>query len=724
MQDNEKRYKKFRLPLPKNKKLRYTMIICVSVLFLGLIGYGGVLVGGSIVVKEEDLILNTTTTIETTDGEVIETLYHENRDYFSIEKIPQHVQDAFIAIEDRRFYDHAGIDMKSITRAVIKDIMAMSKVEGGSTITQQLAKNLFLYNDKTWSRKIKEVMAAIYLEKKLTKDEILELYLNEIYFGHGVYGVETASQFFFSKPVADLSVAEGALLAGLAKAPNGYSPINHPEKALDRRNTVLYAMDEAEKISTEARLSEQGKTLGLNVQEKEEMPWLASYVDLATKEAADKYQLSIDELRRGGYRIVVSVDLEVQQAAYEQFQNDEYFPGNTEDVEGAFVMMNQQTGEIVAALGGRDFMFGDLNRVTVTRQPGSTFKPIAVYGPAMMHEDGYTPYTIIPDQPMEEYMVSNVDDVYQDYVSIYDAIVNSKNTSAVWLLDQIGVKYAKQYLEKMGIHIEDNDLAIALGGLKYGVSPLQMMEGFRSFASGGKVMDSYSINTIYDNENNVIYQANQEETGVFDSQVAWNMTEMLTTAVEEGTAQAGDYDKALAGKTGSTQHPHVDGGVKDAWFVGYTPEYVTALWMGYDHSDMEHYLTDGSAYPTALTKAILSEVDNIHPLSEEFLKPENVESLPEPIELPEINNLHAQYEFGGLSMLRGKLVWDGSSDDRVVYRVYREQDGIDKRVAEVQGETEYVISNVLFQENSYYVVPYNPLTKLEGKRSETVKFSW
>src|SRR5690625_1375701 len=217
----------------------------------------------------------------------------------------------------------------------------MEKKEGASTITQQVAKNLFLTNEKTWMRKTKEVMAAIYLEQQYSKDHILELYLNEIYFGNGLYGLEAASHYFFSKSARDLTVAEGAMLAGLAKAPNGYSPIEYPEKALERRNVVLQSMENTSVLSMEKKLQEQNKPLGLNVQNKEEMPWLHSYIDLVIQEAGEVHDLSSEELRRGGYRIIVNIDKTAQKAAYDQFRNNEYFPGNTEGVEGAFIMMEQ-----------------------------------------------------------------------------------------------------------------------------------------------------------------------------------------------------------------------------------------------------------------------------------------------------------------------------------------------------------------------------------------------
>ncbi|MFD2630317.1 transglycosylase domain-containing protein [Oceanobacillus kapialis] len=709
----------------KPKYVRGVLYSVIALLVLSITGFVLILYGGALVVDDEAFLLDARTTIETEDGTIIGRLYNENRELVSIDRIPDHVKNAFVAVEDRRFYDHAGVDFRSVMRALVRDIVAMDKVEGASTITQQLAKNLFLHHDKTWMRKTKEVMAAIYMEQHFSKDRILELYVNEIYFGQGIYGIQTAAKYFYSKPVQDLTIEEGAMLAGLAKAPNGYSPIEHPDKALERRNVVLQSMENAGMLSTEDRLEAENHDLGLELNEREAMPYTDSYVDLVMKEAAEKHDLSVKELKRGGYRIVVNVDLNAQRIAYEAFQNDAYFPGNTEGVEGAFVMMDQKTGEIVSALGGRSYQLGELNRATVNRQPGSTMKPIAVYGPALMKET-YTPYTLIPDQPLDYsgYTATNVDGQYGESVSIYNALKYSKNAPAVWLLDQIGISYSKDYLNDLNISIEDNGLAIALGGLSEGITPLNLMDSYSAFSRNGKMVDSHTINRIYDAEDTLIFQSETEEKNVFTEQVAWDMTEMLLETVKSGSASAGSYPKELAGKTGTTQHPFVEGQVKDAWFAGYTPDYVMAAWMGYDQSDKDHYLTGGSAYPTELTKAILTEMNRLEPLTETFTKPEGAVALEKPIELPEIENLKASYEIGGFSLVQAKLTWKGSADERVVYRIYRVEDGIDERVAEVEGETEYTINNALFKSKQYYITAYDPLTKLEGERSETVKLSW
>src|SRR5699024_10188435 len=554
-----------------------------------------------------------------------------------------------------------------------------------------LAKNLFFTNDKSWLRKTKEIMAAIYLERNYSKDEILELYLNTIYFGSGVYGIEMASQKFFSKSASELTVEEGALFAGIAKAPNGYSPINYPEKAIDRRNTVLHVMEEQGFISADDSLEAQAKSLDLNVEEVEEKPWVDSYLDLVMKEAADKYKLSVDDLRSGGYRIVVNMDERAQKAAYERFQNDDYLPGNTNDAEVAFIMKESKSGKIKVAIGGRNYQLGELNRITINRQPGSTYKPIAVYGPALM-TDNYTPYSLLPDREVDRdmYDVDNYDRQYDDIISLYSALVESKNISPTWLLDEIGIDYAKEYLEKMGRRIPDDGMALALGGLKEGVTPLNMVDAYSAFGNNGVMVESSTISEIYDRDNSLLFQANPETEKIFSAQVAWNMTEMLSYTVRHGTASAGEYPHALAGKTGTTKHPLVKGESKDAWFVGYTPNMVTALWMGYDISDKDHYLTGGSAYPTRLTKDILTDLNGTIALGESFVQPEKVEALPEPIELPEITDVQGSISIGGKRFLQGEISWNGSEDDRVIYRIYKEKPGINERVGQVEGENEFI----------------------------------
>lgn len=714
----------------KGKKRFFTwkkMLGFFAVLLLVcLIGYTAILFGGRILVNDEKLTITPPTTIETEDGEILWYLYDEFRLPVNIEDVPQHVQDAFVAIEDKRFYKHTGVDFRSIMRAVYRDVITRSKAEGASTLTQQLAKNLFLTNDKTFLRKTKEVMIALHLEREYTKDEILEMYLNVVYFGQGQYGIEAAANKYFYKSVDELTLEEAALLAAMVKAPNGYSPIEHPEKAETRRNLVLQTMFEEDYI-TEAEMKEaQNKEMTLNISNRKQNAAYHSFVDLVIKETIEELGVTEEDLRNKRYKIVTSLNTTFQEVAYDYFQSDYYFQGTDDEVEGAFVMLDRD-GKIVAALGGRQYQFKNYNRVYTKRQPGSTMKPLAVYGPALMSGD-YEPYSMLPDEKQEwdGHVVRNVNDQYEGSVSLYDALRVSKNTSAVWLYEELGYKYVSDFLNKMDIPLENEGFNIALGGLKDGVSPLQMAQAYSSFLREGQMVEAHSLVSVSDYKGKVLYENKTETSDVFSEQVAWTMTELLKSVVTSGTATSGDYPYELAGKTGSTQHDHVEGATKDAWFVGYTPEYVTSLWIGYDKSNEDQYLTAGSAYPTMLTKGILNEISKQAELKQTFEKPEGVVALEEPIQLPIIESLTGKFTFGGWKILKGKLSWEAAeADDRVVYRIYEYDEDEPILIDEVIGETEYELDSVsLFNQKLYYVVPYNPQTQEEGNRSEVISLSF
>ena len=726
--NEERRWRSDRHVKSNQFKIKSLAIAIGLTFLLALTTYTAILYGGKLIVDEEDLILSNPTTIETTDGEVVWELYEEYRKPISLEEMPEDLKNAFIAIEDKRFYEHTGVDFRAILRAVYKDILARSKVEGASTITQQLAKNMFLTNDKTWLRKTKEVMVALYLEREFTKDEILEKYINVIYFGRGKYGIEAISEEFFQKPASELKLSESALLAGIVNAPNGFSPIDHPEKAKKRRNLVLSVMHDSGSITENEMKAAQETNINLNLAEKKTNQAEQSYVDLTLKEVQNKHGLSMDELKKGGYKIITPLKTRFQETAYNNFKEDEYFPGNTEGVEGAFVMMDQKTGGIVAALGGRQFEISDLNRVNEKRQPGSAMKPLAVYGPALMDEK-YNPYTMLPDENItigKDYSPKNYDNQYEGSVSLYEAIVKSKNVAPVWLLNEIGLKTSKSYLKKMNLDIKEEDLnlALALGGLTKGFTPINLAEGYRTFAAKGEYVESYTVEKLYNRKNDLIFEINQKPVEVFSEQVAWDITEMLQTAVKRGTASSGYYPKALAGKTGSTQNPQADGHYKDAWFVGYTPEYITSMWMGYDISDEKNYLVSGSSSPTRLTKKILTDIDQYSNLEAQFKKSENVTSLETPIELPNKTTLTSKRVFGGLKIIKGKLSWTKTNDKRIVYRLYEVVGGENKLIAELADDNEYIIDDLsLFSKRDFFVIPYDPVTGREGEKSNTISLS-
>ncbi|MFS0865416.1 transglycosylase domain-containing protein [Fredinandcohnia sp. 179-A 10B2 NHS] len=703
------------------KKFIVSFIAIIGSFVLGLCGYLLIIYAGDYVIDDKKLVMNSATKLVDEEGRFITKLYYENRDIVSIQDIPDYVQQAFIAVEDTRFYKHHGIDIQAILRAVYKDIVAGGKVEGGSTITQQLAKNVFLTNEKTFLRKTKELIIAINLEQKYSKQELLEMYLNQIYFGHGAYGIQTASKMYFNKDATQLTVEEGALLAGIPKAPSTYSPLLHPEKSKERRDLVLSLMEQKGFLTAEEAVRVQGKTVALDVQQLDNDPSLLTYIDMVFEEARTRYKLSNEELLRGGYTVTVPLKLEVQRTAYELFQDEANFPGVDNNVEGAFVLLDNDTGGVLASIGGRTYVSKGTNRILVKRQPGSTIKPLAVYGPAM-EENQFEPYSMLVDRKLAygKYEPSNLSGIYRGQISMYDALIESANAPAVWMLDRLGIETAKKYLTKTGISIPDQGLSIALGGLQEGISPLDMAKAYRAFARGGKVIEPHFISKIADRDGNVIGIASVHETEAFSKQTAWYMTRMLEGVVDNGTGRVGSYSGALAGKTGTTNIPGMDHGIKDAWFVGFTPSVVGSVWMGYDYTDSKHYLKSGSASATKLFKKILDQ--------SEFKKvtvfdaPKDVKELEPPIRLPEITDVAASITFKPLSLFTVQLNWNAAEDNRIEYRIYEEHSKNDTYIGSVKGNGSFEIENVnIFSIPSYFIVPYNSQTKEEGTKSEVVK---
>ncbi|MBY6037960.1 PBP1A family penicillin-binding protein [Fictibacillus nanhaiensis] len=706
------------------KKSLIALGILVGSLIIGFFAYLFIIMAGDYVIDEKNLVMDSATLLVNENGDKITKIYDENREIVGIEDIPVHVQEAFVAVEDSRFYKHNGIDVKAILRAIYKDILAGSKVEGGSTITQQLAKNVFLSHEKSWLRKTKEAIIAINLERRYSKDKILEMYLNQIYFGHGAYGIQLASKTYFNKDVNQLTIAEGALLAGLPKAPNHYSPIKHPEAAKERRDLVLALMEKQNYLSPSETVRAQGKTIALNVYQEERNPAYSTYIDMVIKEANEKYHISREELRQGGYKIVVPMDPATQIAVYNRFQDGRFFIGTgKEKPEGAMVLMDGKTGGLVAVQGGRNYVTEGLNRVVVNRQPGSTFKPLSVYGPALESEK-YKPYSMLRDEELSYngYEPKNYNGKYDGQVSMVKAITNSVNSSAVWLLNEVGVSYSKKYLKELGMPIEDKGLGIALGGIDHGVSPLQMVQGYRSFLHEGKTIEPFVISKIYNHEGDLIGKSKAQEQKVWKKQNAWYMTRMLQQVVKNGTGSDGPENMEIAGKTGTTNYPNVDKGNKDTWFVGYTPEIVGAVWIGYDKTTKETYLNSGSAQPTLLFKQVINEIPSQKGLT--FKKPDGVKDLEPPIELIEINDLGAAIGVGDFGMPSVKLSWTPSKDERLQYKIYSVNEGETTYLDTVKGQGEFTASGKnLFTLPDFYVVPYNPLTKEEGRPSNVVSIS-
>jgi penicillin-binding protein 2A len=544
------------------------------------------------------------TVIYDKDGNVASKISANKTESVLYNQIPEHMIHAVVSIEDHRFFEHNGIDFKGMIRAFVRNTKAGGIVEGGSTITQQLTKNAYLTEERTYKRKINEVFLAREIEKEYSKEEILQLYLNTIYFGDGAWGIKRAALHYFGKEVQDLTIEEAALLAGLIKAPSALSPYRHMEKATERRNLVLEKMKENGFLTEEQLNTAKNAQVVLNEMGGDPLrgkyPY---YVDHVLDEAIEEYGFTQDELLTGGYQIYTALDSHKQQAMEEVYENDSLFPQGTDKqiVQSGAVLIDPRNGGIRALVGGRgERVFRGYNRAThLIAQPGSTMKPLAVYAPAI--EIGWEITDVLKDEPMNfgSYEPKNYNDRYRGVIPMYTAVQESVNVPAVWLLNEIGIDKGLEALEKFGIPLSEKDrsLGIALGGMDKGVSPLTMAEAYSVFPNGGDRMKGHSILKILSPDGEVVVEVQEKKVKVLEEKTADKMTTMLLSVVQSGTGGAAQIPgREVAGKTGSTQVP-IEGinGVKDQWFVGYTPQLVGAVWVGYDKTDSEHYLTTTSS---------------------------------------------------------------------------------------------------------------------------------
>ncbi|MGB9803342.1 PBP1A family penicillin-binding protein [Desulfofundulus sp.] len=499
--------------------------------------------------------------------------------------IPPVVKEAFVAAEDNRFYNHPGIDVRGILRAAWYDLLNHKVVQGGSTITQQLAKNAFLTPSRTFKRKIQEIFLAIELERHYTKDEIMTFYLNRIYFGEGAWGIGTASRIYFDKDVKDLSTAEAALLAGLVRTPSYYDPFKNPEIALARRNTVLRQMWECGFISAqEAARAEQeplGLKRGFTSQSQYQYPDFVDYIIDSAEEKLDE-----SALFRGGLKIYTTLDIKAQSAAEEVIKNPAYFPPSFRDTSGglqpqaAVVLLDPQTGAIKAMVGAREHMVArQFNRAyQASRQPGSAIKPILVYGPAVEYL-GMTPNSAVVDEPVRfgNYQPRNWDGVYRGSITLQDALAYSVNVVAVKLLHMVGMEKACNFARSLGIDVSTADgLQAALGGLSHGVTPLQMAAAYAAFANGGYYVRPYAITRIVQPDGVVLAEFHPERKPAMKKETATTIATMLKAAVRYGTGANARIDDLAAGKTGTTDEG------KDLWFCGWVPQMEGVVWIGWD----------------------------------------------------------------------------------------------------------------------------------------------
>ncbi len=573
-------------------------------------------------------------------GEVWTELHStEHRIPTKLSELPEHFIKAILAAEDHRFYDHQGVDLRAILRAFTRNFVSKGSLEGGSTITQQLAKMAFLTSSRTYKRKIQDAVVAFMLERQYTKPEILEMYLNMATFGRGAYGPASAARAFFGKPVGDLTVDESAMIAGMLKGPYLYDPGSNPDGALKRRNTVLEQMCGYGYI-TRAECDEY-KAVPLNaIKGKPASVSSGGYfLDYVLKQLLSRYPS--DLVYGGGLRVYTTFDPQAQLSAEQAMAEvlDSVFPYKSEDsIQASSIIMDAKTGYILAMIGGRqhESMLAWNRATDAKRQPGSSFKPLAVYIPAI--EQGMSPSMIVDDSPVtwtdpvtgEQFSPKNYSRTFKGPVSMRTGVLESLNVVACKVHDLVGISNSVDYVERLGITSlvktptadgrYDYTRSLALGGLTYGASLLDMAVAYGTIANRGIKSSPLAILKVVDKTGNVLEEHRPQRTLVISEETAYVMTDMLkdVVTVSGGTGRAANIGIPCAGKTGTTSD------WKDAWFCGYTPNTVGVVWMGFDkEKTMEAWKVTGGSYPAQIWGRMMKGALKGHPV-ENFERPQGV----------------------------------------------------------------------------------------------------
>ncbi len=654
--------------------------------------------------------------------------------------------DAFLSIEDKTFFSHKGINLKRMAKSLLDNIVSRKIVAGGSTITQQLIKNKFLSNDKTLKRKVQEIYLARKLESMYDKDEILEVYLNHIYYGSGAYGIENASKRYFSKSASELNLNESCVLASTINSPSLYSPLNNIDKCKERRNLILKEMLKDGKITKEEYDENILAEIKINESSISDANEMDVYDKFAINEACQILGVNRDEIFKKNYKIYTGKNEDTQRLL-ESVINDENFYeknrfGNAPDSLG---MVIDNDTNLVSAIAGKS----EYNLVDLKRQPGSLIKPILVYAPAI--EEGLVnPTTQILDDKVnyKGYSPNDVGGVLNDYVSIETAISKSLNVPAVKVCNMVGLEKCKKYAEKCGLIFDkkDNGFAIALGGTTNGFTLQNILDSYSTLNFSGKYLKSNIIKKIQDNNLLTLYTHNLTESSVFGDDTAYLMTKMLINSTHTGTSKKlTNLPYQIAGKTGTV-------GVKnsnentDAYSLGYTTQNRVAIWLGNYSMENEYNLNgsnNGGTYATEMLKEIFEGLYNDE-YPEDFVMPKSVTEIDvDAIKLEEENkvfeapeNMPDRYKIKGLFSIRflpekstnfyeDNLVISGSlKDDKITinfdtnkyssYTLFKECNGTKTLLKNYKNKTEnvvYVDSDILDNKKyTYYVVCDNLIT--------------
>ena len=569
----------------------------LSVLMWGAVGAAAWLAGDVLTglpdkeaLRSVSTMAQATTLLDAHDTQAF-TIYREQRIEIPLERMSSHLVRAVVAVEDQRFYDHAGVDFIRVLGAALNNLREGRRAQGGSTITQQLARQSFLTRDKTVQRKLKEVVVAARLESEFPKDEILRLYLNKVYFGDGLYGAEAASLGFFGKHAADLDVAEAALLAGLVKSPSTYAPTISRDRAIARRNVVLQAMLDTGALDRSAYEAARQAPVTLQDTLRREEAYGQYFKEEVRKQLVEKF--GWQRVYQGGLRVFTTLDLEMQKLAEAEVQRGlddiqkrrarRARKGETADaapLQAALVAIDPATGEVRAMVGGRDFNESRFNRaVQARRQPGSAFKPF-VYAAAV--ERGYSPATLItnlqdPVLTIEGEWVPEDEHVTTSAMTMRTALRTSSNRAAVRMLEQVGIPETVQYAERLGVGSVPSVPSLALGSGE--VTLTSMTAAYTAFANKGMLNVPTLIRRVETVDGEVLFDGMQRPQRVVSEATAFIMTTMMADVINAGTAWQArrvGFTLPAAGKTGTTNDYH------DAWFVGYTPKLAVGVWLGYD----------------------------------------------------------------------------------------------------------------------------------------------
>ena len=546
-----------------------------------------------------------------------------NGKYVKLSSLPKYIPDSFVSIEDKKFYTHNGINYGRIIKACLENIKSLSYKEGASTISQQLIKNSHLSGEKTITRKIKEISLTRKLEKNFTKEEILEFYINIIYFGNNAYGIEEASNYYFSKESKDLSLGESALLAGMIKSPSKYSPINHKENALNRRNLVLSEMAKDGKITYSDEIRYKSEPISLNINNTH-INKLNSYTEQAIDEAVSILKMPAKQIAIGGYKLYTYQNPTEQSKLHKSLIST-----STENNDYCGLVIDNKAHGITSFSGNSAYKI-----LESKRQPGSLIKPLLVYGPALEENIIYTSTMILDEEiSISGFSPKNSNGKYVGYVSAKEALAKSINIPAVKVLSYIGINKAKDFATKMNLSFDekDNSYSLALGGMTYGATLEDITNAYTTFANHGKFAEAKFIHFITDKNGNVIYNHKPYEKQVFRDDTAYLITDMLKESAQTGTAKKlKSLSIPIASKTGTV-------GIKgkkentDAWNVSYTNENTIGVWIG--NLDNSPISISGGNQPTEIVKTFYQDS-----IANDFNLPSSVTS--KDIDLIELNENH------------------------------------------------------------------------------------